>query len=69
MNALGGLHARTVTLAVATPPRPLHEIVYVDVCGTGTLCDPEIASERLHAPDAMHEVAWVVDQLSVTEPC
>ena len=27
MDAIGGLHARTVTLAVATPPRPEHEIV------------------------------------------
>jgi hypothetical protein len=57
MNALGGLHARTVTLAVATPPRPLHVIVYVDVCGTTTLCDPESASEPLQASDAVHEVA------------
>jgi hypothetical protein len=27
MDAVGGLHARIVTLVVATPPRPEHEIV------------------------------------------
>jgi hypothetical protein len=55
-----------VTLAVATPPRPEHEIVYVDVCGTTMLCDPEGPSEPLQASDAVHEVAYVDDQLSVT---
>jgi hypothetical protein len=66
IDAVGGLHARTVTLAVATPPRPEHAIVYVDVCVTTKPCDPEGPSEPLHAPDAMHEVAYVDDQLSVT---
>jgi hypothetical protein len=66
MVAVGGLHARIVTLAVATPPRPEHEIVYVDVCGTTMLCDPEGFSESLHASDAVHEVACVDDQVSVT---
>jgi hypothetical protein len=40
MDAVGGFHARTVTLAVATPPRPEHVIVYVDVCETTKPCDP-----------------------------
>jgi hypothetical protein len=54
-----------VTLAVAAPPRPEHEIVYVDVCGTTMLCDPEGPSEPLQASDAVHEVAFVDDQVSV----
>jgi hypothetical protein len=66
MDALGGLHARIVTLAFATPPRPRHEIVYVDVCGTTTLCDPESTSEPLQASDAVHELACVDDHVSVT---
>jgi hypothetical protein len=65
-DALGGLHALIVTLAVATPPRPEHDSVYVDVCGTTMLCDPEGPSEPLQASDAVHEVAFVDDQVSVT---
>ena len=34
IDTWGGYHTRTVTLAVATPPRPEHEIEYVDVCET-----------------------------------
>jgi hypothetical protein len=56
-DALGGFHAWIVTLVVATPPRPEHEIEYVDVCGTTMLCDPEGLSEPLQASDAVHEVA------------
>jgi hypothetical protein len=36
-DTLGGTHPRIVTLAVATPPLPEQEIVYVDVCGTTML--------------------------------
>jgi hypothetical protein len=57
MDAPGGYHTRTVTLAVATPPRPEHEIEYVAVPPTTTFWNPEVPSGPNHAPDAAQEDA------------
>jgi hypothetical protein len=53
----GGSHTRTVTLAVAAPPRPKQEIEYVDVTPRRTTWDPDGPSELDHAPTAAQEVA------------
>jgi hypothetical protein len=66
IHTYGGNHTRTVTLAVATPPRPEQETEYVDVTPTVTLWDPEGPSEPSQEPDAVHDFARVDDQISVT---
>jgi hypothetical protein len=57
IDTWGGYHTRTVTLAVATPPRPEQEIEYVEVTPKRTTWDPDGPSDPNHAPDAAQEVA------------
>jgi hypothetical protein len=58
----------TLMCAVACPPAPLQDREYIEFWVTTTLLEPEVASAPLQAPDAVHEVAFVEDQVSVTDP-
>jgi hypothetical protein len=63
--------ASTVTLAeaVALPPAPVHASVYVavPVAEGVSVADPLRASVPDHAPDAVHEVAFVELHVSAVE--
>ena len=59
----------TVALALAEPPAPVQVIEYVFVAvSEPVLCVPEVASEPLHAPEPVHELAFVLDHDSVELP-
>jgi hypothetical protein len=59
----------TVTDWFALPPVPVHVSVYAAVLVILVSdCEPEVALVPLQPPDAVHEVALVVDQVSVLEP-
>ena len=61
--------SETVVIATAFPPEPEHVNVYVESAAIGpTLCEPLIASEPDHAPDAVQAVAFVLDHVNVVEP-
>jgi hypothetical protein len=67
IDTSGGYHTFTVTLAVATPPRPEHEIVYVEVRATATLWAPAGPTVIPGSPiGGVHAVALVDDHVSVT---
>jgi hypothetical protein len=60
----------TVALRLLVPPTPLSQVrVYVVVAASGpTLWLPEVAFAPLQPPDAVHESASVVVQVSVDDP-
>jgi len=63
-----GPGALTVTVAdwVALPPAPLHVRVYVEVLVSAPVdCEPLVASDPDHAPEAVQEAALVEDQVRV----
>ena len=55
----------TVTAALPLPPVPEQFRVYVVVLVGATRAVPLVACVPDHPPDAVHVVAWVVDQLTV----
>lgn len=59
----------TVTDCVAVPPLPEHvkENALLEVRGP-VLCEPDVGFGPDQAPDAVHDVALVEDQLSVVAP-
>ena len=64
-----GAFAWTVNGNVAVPPAPVQLNVYaVEVLMAPVDCEPLVASEPLHAPDAVQAVALVEDQVKVDEP-
>jgi hypothetical protein len=61
----------TVTVAdcAALPPAPVQASVYVAFALRAPVeCDPLVASLPVHPPEAVQEVAFVVDQLNVELP-
>lgn len=59
----------TVVERLALPPGPSQVSVRVDVASMGpTTSLPEVALAPLHAPDAVHAVAFVDDHVSVEVP-
>jgi hypothetical protein len=59
----------TVALWLVVPPAPVQLNVYTAVALRVPVdCDPLIASEPLHAPDAVQAVALVEDQVRVDVP-
>jgi hypothetical protein len=66
-----GVTGVTVTVALrdAVPPAPVHAMVNVTVCARAAVaCDPEVALAPVHPPDAVHDVAFVDDHVSVDVP-
>jgi hypothetical protein len=66
IDTVGGL-AETVTVAdcAAVPPVPVQVSVnFVVAVRAGVVCVPAAASVPLHPPEAVHEVALVVDQVN-----
>lgn len=62
----GAAPTATVADALALPPAPSHVIVYVLVAVSApVLAEPEVGSDPDHAPDALHDVAFVLDHVSV----
>jgi len=62
----GGEPTSTVTDSVAVPPAPLQVIVYVLLAVKApVLIEPAVASAPDHAPDAVHDVASLLDHVSV----
>jgi hypothetical protein len=65
---VGGADELTVTVAEAgadVPPVPLQVSVYVVVAVGETPSVPLVASAPVQPPEAVHEVAFVLDQVSV----
>ena len=59
----------TVTLAEAVPPRPVHSSVkVVDAVSGPEVSEPDTGIAPLQPPDAWHESALVLDQVSVVVP-
>lgn len=59
----------TSTDCVAEPPAPVHISVKVpELVRLLRVSLPDVALVPVHAPDAVHVVALVLDQLSVVEP-
>ena len=64
-----GALAVTVVDCAAVPPVPVQVSVYlVDAVSAPVLCEPLVASLPLHPFEAMHEVAFVADQVKVELP-
>jgi hypothetical protein len=63
----GAAFTVTVALAFALPPGPAHVSVYVlvPVVVGVSLIEPLVASVPDHAPDAVHDVAFVEPHVSV----
>ena len=64
LDAFGALNGAIVTEPVVVPPAPVQASVYVVGCvGAGGLEIPEGPNVPFQAPDATHEVAFVVPQI------
>ena len=62
----GAAFTVTVTERCAEPPAPVHESVNVLLWfSTGLCSEPEVTLFPAHAPEAVHPVALVEDQVSV----
>jgi len=64
---VGAVEGLTVTVAdaIPVPPVPAQDSVYVVVAVGDTTWVPLVASAPVQPPDAVHEVALVLDQVSV----
>src|SRR3989344_7041183 len=61
----GAIFTVTVAFFDTFPPAPVQASVYVAVAPGVTACVPEVPLVPLHAPEAVHEVAFVELQVSV----
>jgi hypothetical protein len=68
-ETVGAGATATVALWLAEPPVPVHVSVYVPLPVSAPVdCVPDVALVPDHAPLAVHEVALVLDHVSVEDP-
>jgi hypothetical protein len=65
--SVGTAFTVTVTDCVFVPPAPVQTSVYVPLAVGATDVEPEILCAPLHAPLAVHDVAFVEDHMSVED--
>jgi hypothetical protein len=65
-ETVGGADTETVADCDAVPPAPLQlKVNFVVALSAAVACDPVVAWAPVQPPEALHEVAFVDDQVSV----
>jgi len=67
MVTVGRGIAEIVTACDALPPAPVQVRVYVPVAFTTTVAEPAVVFVPVHAPEAVHEVVFIDDHVSVVD--